>query len=240
MRRSPLRRLPHPRHRCRHRRRVVGDNRSRGGGRSRRGVGGRAGCGGLPGVGDGQPRRRHGRGPASGHEGYGVTKATLGADPIEHGGRSSSPRPIAMPVFTDARRRGPRRLVVNRVKPHTDFHGPYESGLMKMTAIGLGKRVQAELLHAYGTRGLRGATPRVARSGSDARQRRPRRGHRRERARADDGGGGRASGRDRSRPSRACWSWPARTCPACRSTNSTSWSSTAWARTSAAWAWTPT
>ena len=31
-------------------------------------------------------------------------------------------------------------LVVNRVKVHTDFSGPYESGLMKMIAIGLGKR----------------------------------------------------------------------------------------------------
>jgi hypothetical protein len=53
-------------------------------------------------------------------------------------------------------------IVVNRVKPHTDFHGPYESGLMKMTAIGLGKRVQAEALHAHGTRGLRELMPRVA------------------------------------------------------------------------------
>jgi hypothetical protein len=29
-------------------------------------------------------------------------------------------------------------VVVNRVKPHTDFEGPVESGLMKMMAIGLG------------------------------------------------------------------------------------------------------
>jgi hypothetical protein len=53
-------------------------------------------------------------------------------------------------------------IVVNRVKQHTDFHGPYESGLMKMTAIGLGKRVQAEALHAHGTCGLRELMPRVA------------------------------------------------------------------------------
>ena len=31
-------------------------------------------------------------------------------------------------------------IVAHRVKLHTDFRGPYESGLMKMMAIGLGKR----------------------------------------------------------------------------------------------------
>lgn len=30
-------------------------------------------------------------------------------------------------------------VVVNRIKPHTEFEGPIESGLMKMLAIGLGK-----------------------------------------------------------------------------------------------------
>ena len=30
-------------------------------------------------------------------------------------------------------------IVVNRVKPHTEFEGPIESGLMKMMAIGMGK-----------------------------------------------------------------------------------------------------
>ncbi|MEO5898638.1 MAG: DUF2088 domain-containing protein [Ilumatobacteraceae bacterium] len=53
-------------------------------------------------------------------------------------------------------------ILVNRVKQHTDFHGRYESGLMKMAAIGLGKRVQAEALHAFGTYGLRELMPKVA------------------------------------------------------------------------------
>jgi len=52
---------------------------------------------------------------------------------------------------------------VNRVKPHTDFHGPYESGLMKMIAIGLGKRAKAESIHAHGAWGLRTLIPEVAR-----------------------------------------------------------------------------
>ena len=35
-------------------------------------------------------------------------------------------------------------IVVNRIKPHTSFHGPCESGLVKMLAVGLGKREGAE------------------------------------------------------------------------------------------------
>jgi hypothetical protein len=41
-------------------------------------------------------------------------------------------------------------LLVNRVKPHTDFHGPVESGLAKILAIGLGNRHGAAALHAGG------------------------------------------------------------------------------------------
>ncbi len=70
--------------------------------------------------------------------------------------------PVAV-VFDAAAMKADATIVVNRVKPHTDFHGPYESGLMKMSAIGLGKRVQAEQLHAFGTHGLREHMPAVAR-----------------------------------------------------------------------------
>jgi len=41
-------------------------------------------------------------------------------------------------------------IVINRIKPHTSFHGPYESGLMKMMAIGLGKQKGAQTCHADG------------------------------------------------------------------------------------------
>ena len=54
-------------------------------------------------------------------------------------------------------------LVVNRIKQHTDYSGPFESGLMKMISIGLGKRDQAEVIHAHGTSGLRTLVPEVAR-----------------------------------------------------------------------------
>ena len=38
-------------------------------------------------------------------------------------------------------------ILFNRVKPHTSFRGRYESGLMKMCAIGLGKQHGASLIH---------------------------------------------------------------------------------------------
>ena len=39
---------------------------------------------------------------------------------------------------------------VARIKPHTDFHGPFESGIMKMFAIGLGKQHGASICHKRG------------------------------------------------------------------------------------------
>lgn len=39
-------------------------------------------------------------------------------------------------------------VVINRVKPHTDFSGKIGSGILKMIAIGLGKRVGAGTCHA--------------------------------------------------------------------------------------------
>jgi len=54
-------------------------------------------------------------------------------------------------------------ILANRVKPHTDFSAPVESGLLKMLSIGLGKHVQAQTIHAYGARGLREYMPRIAR-----------------------------------------------------------------------------
>jgi len=41
-------------------------------------------------------------------------------------------------------------IAVGRVKPHTAFRGPFESGIMKMLAIGMGKQKGAETVHAEG------------------------------------------------------------------------------------------
>ncbi len=54
-------------------------------------------------------------------------------------------------------------ILINRIKPHTDFTSNIESGIGKMAAIGLGKRTGAEGIHHYGARGLRELMPRVAR-----------------------------------------------------------------------------
>jgi len=54
-------------------------------------------------------------------------------------------------------------VAINRIKRHTDFTGKTESGLLKMVAIGMGKRAQAEAVHAFGTYGLREIIPQVAR-----------------------------------------------------------------------------
>jgi hypothetical protein len=50
-------------------------------------------------------------------------------------------------------------VTVARVKPHTDFGGRYESGMLKMLVIGLGKRHGADQVHSFGPRGLRDMIP---------------------------------------------------------------------------------
>ncbi len=56
-------------------------------------------------------------------------------------------RPVQIDAFA-ARADG--IVVVNRVKAHTSFTGPVESGLMKMMAIGLAKQAGAEVCHQEG------------------------------------------------------------------------------------------
>lgn len=56
-----------------------------------------------------------------------------------------------MPVYFDqAAYQADGVVVVNRIKPHTDFKGDYESGLIKMMTIGLGKHKGATTIHTYG------------------------------------------------------------------------------------------
>jgi hypothetical protein len=69
-----------------------------------------------------------------------------------------------MPVFMSTTAlQADQVLLVNRVKPHTDFRGDVESGLAKICAIGLGKQRGAQTIHSYGTRGLADLMPRAAR-----------------------------------------------------------------------------
>jgi Lactate racemase N-terminal domain len=52
-------------------------------------------------------------------------------------------------------------ILLNRIKPHTSFSGQYESGLLKMLSVGLGKRQGAAQVHKLGLPGLRKLVPEV-------------------------------------------------------------------------------
>lgn len=68
------------------------------------------------------------------------------------------------PVYVDRLALGADGIiVVGRVKPHTDFKGRIESGLMKMMAIGLGKQKGAETIHGRGPEGYHRLIPEAAR-----------------------------------------------------------------------------
>ncbi len=96
---------------------------------------------------------------------YDITAATMGCPvrssmevvPIEHGD-------LEIPLFMDKTAyESDGVILVNRIKPHTAFHGDYESGLVKMSIIGLGKQRLAEALHSYGIYGLKMLMPAAAR-----------------------------------------------------------------------------
>jgi antitoxin (DNA-binding transcriptional repressor) of toxin-antitoxin stability system len=54
-------------------------------------------------------------------------------------------------------------IVMNRIKQHTDFEGEYESGLVKMIAVGMGKRHGAAAMHGRRCASLREDVPEAAR-----------------------------------------------------------------------------
>lgn len=53
-------------------------------------------------------------------------------------------------------------VAINRVKPHTAFRGPVESGIMKMISIGLGKQKGAEACHQLGFKHMAEHVPAMA------------------------------------------------------------------------------
>ena len=58
-------------------------------------------------------------------------------------------------------------VVVNRIKPHTAFRGPVESGPTKMLAIGLGKQRGAHSIHSAGWDAIHETIPQAARVAVD-------------------------------------------------------------------------
>lgn len=99
----------------------------------------------------------HGNACAAGQRevmaGYGITEESMGAPIVagtdtlllghtpEHGVPVHTYRPAYEADLV---------IPINRIKVHTDFKGPIESGLFKMLAIGLGNLAGATALHCYG------------------------------------------------------------------------------------------
>ncbi|MDR1784996.1 MAG: lactate racemase domain-containing protein [Spirochaetaceae bacterium] len=80
---------------------------------------------------------------------YGITGETVGApvlSSMETVKIGETPRGLG--VFIDKNAcEADGIILINRVKPHTSFRGKYESGLVKMLAIGLAKQHGAEATH---------------------------------------------------------------------------------------------
>jgi hypothetical protein len=81
---------------------------------------------------------------------YGVTEKDLGVpvrDSLEVERIGSTPEGVDVHCSVEAMR-ADGIILVNRIKPHTDFAGALGSGIIKMGVIGLGKRVGAATYHA--------------------------------------------------------------------------------------------
>jgi hypothetical protein len=85
-------------------------------------------------------------------EEYGITSDQVGAEVRSSMATVQLGRtPEGFEVFLDRNAwEADGVLVFNRVKPHTDFSGKNESGLMKMIAVGMGKEEGARETHRWG------------------------------------------------------------------------------------------
>src|SRR5579863_3582170 len=83
---------------------------------------------------------------------YGIHEATMGCPVVSSLDVVSTGRtPEGIDTFMDRSAfESDGVMVISRVKWHTDFSGKLESGLFKMTAIGLGKFAGAQRYHVYG------------------------------------------------------------------------------------------
>lgn len=85
-------------------------------------------------------------------EAIGITEETMGV-PIKSSmevvqiGEITDGRPVCIDKYANE---ADGIIIINRIKEHTSFKGEYESGLMKMMAIGLGKQMGAENYHKTG------------------------------------------------------------------------------------------
>ena len=82
-------------------------------------------------------------------ESLGITEKSVGAPiissmDVEEIGRTRFGTPV---LISRDILKADRIVVVNRIKPHTDFRGEIESGLVKMMVIGMGKHQGALMVH---------------------------------------------------------------------------------------------
>lgn len=99
-------------------------------------------------------------------EGYGITEEYVGCPILS----SMEVKKIGvneegMEVFIDKYAAEADGIILGcRIKPHTAFRGPYESGIMKMMAIGLGKQQGAEVCHEAGFKNMAKYVPMFGRA----------------------------------------------------------------------------
>ena len=97
--------------------------------------------------------------------GYGITPEAMGVEVrTDMDSLVLGTSPVGLPIYFDRNAHGADGIVLlNRVKPHTDFRAAHESGVLKMLVIGLGKREGASQVHKLGLRGMREVLPAVGR-----------------------------------------------------------------------------
>lgn len=82
---------------------------------------------------------------------YGITQETMGVPVVSSLEVAVIGHVGQMPVYCSVDASAADAIIpIGRIKPHTGFRGPIESGLMKMMTIGLGKQKGADTLHAEG------------------------------------------------------------------------------------------
>jgi hypothetical protein len=95
--------------------------------------------------------------------GYGITPEAMGVEVrTDMDSVVLGTSPVGLPIYFDRNAHEADAIVLlNRVKPHTDFRATYESGILKMMVIGLGKQEGAAQVHKLGLYGLQNVLPAV-------------------------------------------------------------------------------
>lgn len=124
-------------------------------------------CGGVPFV--FPAMGSHGGATAEGQigilTGYGVTEEFIGCpirssmEVVQVGNREDNGRPVYIDKYASE---ADGIILCGRVKAHTAFRGPYESGILKMAVIGMGKQRGAEQCHQDGFRDMAYDLPQIA------------------------------------------------------------------------------